>query len=150
MRKPISADERLSVTLRFLATGHSFSDLEADFKIHRVTISGIIMETCEAIYTCLKDEYLKLPQTAEAWKDISLKTQGRWQFPNCIGAADGKHIPILHPKESGSDFYNYKGFFSIVLLTFFLFKFFFYFADSVCKIACRFLLSSSILHELAK
>ena len=40
MRKVISVDERLSLTLEFVATGHSFGDLEADLKIHRTTISG--------------------------------------------------------------------------------------------------------------
>ena len=39
-----------------------------------------------------------------------------WQLPNCIGAADGKHIRILHPKISESEFFNYKSFYSIVLL----------------------------------
>ena len=65
MRKAISVDERLSLTLRFLATRHSFSDLEADFKMHRTTISGIVIEVCNAIYDCLKDKYLKIPQTKE-------------------------------------------------------------------------------------
>ena len=39
-----------------------------------------------------------------------------WQFPNCIGAIDGKHIMLRCPPNSGSTFFNYKGRYSIQLL----------------------------------
>ena len=101
--------------------------------MHQSTISGIIPEVCRATYHCLKSEYLRMPNAQEEWKKIADKTVERWQFPNCFGAADGKHIPILHPKKSGSDFYNYNGFFSIVLLAIVDFDYKFLFVDVGCQ-----------------
>jgi hypothetical protein len=40
----------------------------------------------------------------------------RTNFLNCIGAVDGKHIRMKKPNDSGSQFVNYKNFFSTVLM----------------------------------
>ncbi|XP_024883225.1 uncharacterized protein LOC112461980 isoform X2 [Temnothorax curvispinosus] len=39
-----------------------------------------------------------------------------WQFPNCLGAIDGRHMRIQAPRNSGSNFFNYKQFFSMVMM----------------------------------
>ena len=76
----------------------------------------MIPEVCEAIYNVLQKDFMKCPKSAEEWRVISELFHNRWQLPHCVGAADGKHIKILHPHNSGSQFYNYKGFYSIVLM----------------------------------
>ena len=50
------------------------------------------------------------------WKSISNEFMNLWQFPLCLGAIDGKHISIRAPPKSGSKYFNYKRFFSIVLM----------------------------------
>ena len=47
-----------------------------------------------------------MPSTEDELKDIANKT---------FAAADGKHIPLMHPHNSGSLYINYKRFFSIAV-----------------------------------
>jgi hypothetical protein len=54
MREAVSTTERLSTTLRFLATGQSFEDLKFSTSIAPQTIGNIVMETCNAIIKVLK------------------------------------------------------------------------------------------------
>lgn len=59
---------------------------------------------------------LQVPTTKEAWEKIADQFFVRWNVPNCVGAMDGKHVALQSPIHSGTDFFNYKSFFSIVLL----------------------------------
>ena len=115
-RSVISEAERLMVTLRYLATGDSQQSHSFSFRMGRSTVSKIIRETCEAIWIALKVEYLKTPATTSDWLNTAKGFEEEWNFPNCIGALDGKHIMMDCPKNAGSAYYNYKGFHSIVLL----------------------------------
>lgn len=44
------------------------------------------------------------------------KYYSRWNYPNCCAAIDGKHIRIVCPPNTGSLHFNYKSFFSSVLM----------------------------------
>lgn len=70
-----------------------------------------------------------MPETADEWV---YKSEG-FTFPHCLGAIDGKHITIQSPAKSASDYINYKGSFSIVLLALVDSNYCFLFADVGCK-----------------
>ncbi|CAH1979298.1 unnamed protein product [Acanthoscelides obtectus] len=114
-REAVSVEERLLATLRFLATGRSYEDLKFSCIISPQLLGRIIPEKCRAIYNCLRKKYLCFPSKEEEWLKVAEGFNNMWQFENCLGAVDGKHIAIKQPPGSGSYYYNYKGFFSVVL-----------------------------------
>lgn len=74
-----------------------------------------MQEVCRAIWDSLVGDYMPVP-TKQDWRDIAEGFSQRWNFPNCLGSVDGKHVVIQAPSNSGSLFHNYKGTYSIVLL----------------------------------
>ena len=115
MRDPISPGERLAVTLRFLAAGGSMKAVAESYRIGYATIRKIVPEVCEAIWSELGPAVLAFPDPS-AWREMAKDFGKLWQFPNCVGSLDGKHVMVEKPANSGSLFYNYKGFCSVVLM----------------------------------
>ena len=76
----------------------------------------LVLQVCDAIVAEYANEMLMFPTTPAEWRCIADKFGQRWNFHHCCGAIDGKHIAIKKPAKSGSHFFSYKGFYSIVLL----------------------------------
>ncbi|CAF4793591.1 unnamed protein product [Pieris macdunnoughi] len=131
-RNAISVKERLSITLRFLASGDSFTSLQYTFRVSKQAISLIVPETCQAILNVLKQQ-IKLPNTPHKWEQISAEFLNMWNLPNAVGAMDGKHITLQAPFNSGSEFFNYKDFFSIVMFALVDASYNFLFVDVGCQ-----------------
>ena len=113
---PILADERLALTLRFLATGESFQSLSYQFRISLNAVSYIVKGCCKAIVDRMTQEFLKTPSSNTEWLEISKKFEEKWNYPHALGAIDGKHVRIQKPKNAGSFYYNYKHTHSIILM----------------------------------
>ncbi|XP_076672003.1 uncharacterized protein LOC143371063 [Andrena cerasifolii] len=106
---------RKYIFYRFLATGESYRSLAFAFRISPNYISGIVRTVLEQL--CNKLVPLFMPQPSIAgFEKIATDFLVKWNFPNCVGAIAGKHIRIQCPGNSGSLYFNYKNFFSIVLL----------------------------------
>ena len=65
------------------------------FGIGKSTACTIFLEFVTAVNIALGTQYLTRPQ--------------------CGGAIDGTHIPIIAPKDKRNDFYNRKGWYSMVM-----------------------------------
>uniref|UniRef100_A0A1B6H4T8 DDE Tnp4 domain-containing protein n=1 Tax=Cuerna arida TaxID=1464854 RepID=A0A1B6H4T8_9HEMI len=50
------------------------------------------------------------------WEEVADQFKRRANFPMCLGAIDGKHIRVQNFPHAGSVHFNYKKFYSIVLL----------------------------------
>lgn len=115
-RAPLEPGLKLAITLRYLATGASYRDLAFAFRVAHNTISLFIPEVCQAIFEEYQAEMWNTPQTPDEWRPVAEGFRDKWNFPHACGAIDGKHIAITKPGKTGSLYYNFKGFFSIVML----------------------------------
>ncbi|XP_021356581.1 uncharacterized protein LOC110452404 [Mizuhopecten yessoensis] len=107
---------KLALTLRHLASGDSYASQKLGWRVPHNTQSLVVREVCHSILDEYLDEMLTCPSTPEEWKEVANRFYQRWNFPHVLGALDGKHVSIRCPPDSGSLYYNYKGFFSIGLL----------------------------------
>ena len=89
--------------------------MENRFRISAAKISQIVPATCRAIWTALLPTEM-LPPTRQDWERIEQQFATRWNFPNCVGALDGKHVIVQSPGNSGGLYHNYKGTFSVNLM----------------------------------
>ena len=64
----------------------------------------------------MANNYVCHPGNESEWKAVANEFERKWNFHNCIGAIDGKHIVMQAPARSGSFFFNYKKSHSIVLM----------------------------------
>ena len=114
MRKAIAVKQRVAVTLWCLATSVEYRTIGHLFGIARCTVCQIVHETCLAIVKVLLNKYISFP-TGERLRKVTEGFEKSWGLPQCAGAVDGSHIPIAAPTTNHTDYYNRKGYYSIII-----------------------------------
>lgn len=76
---------------------------------------------------------LQVPNTPEKWLGIANDFETKWNFPHTLGSMDGKHVVIQAPINTGSEYFNYKSTFSIVLFAVVDANYNFIFVDAGCQ-----------------
>ncbi len=92
---------KVAITLWHLATGDSYHSLMYNVRVAHNTISKVVRDFCQAIIDDYAGEVIAAPTTAAEWLQIADLFSSRWNFLNCLGAMDGKHIAIKCPKRGG-------------------------------------------------
>ena len=76
------------------------------------TVQCITQEVCQVIVSNLWSEFANFPETISKMED-------KWQFPSAFGGVDGCHISMKCPSggnEARKEYYNFKNFYSIVMM----------------------------------
>ena len=83
------------------------------FGIGKSTACTIFLEFMTAVNVALGPQYLTRPSGGVCPNRTRVAEQVG--FPQCGGAIDGTHIPIIAPKDKRSDYNNRKGWYSMVM-----------------------------------
>ena len=113
-RQSISVQARIAITLWRLATNIEYRTLAELFGVGRSTVGEIVLETCKVIAEQLLPKYIQVANN-DRLREIVDGFSLRWGFPQTVRVIDGTHIPIIKPVDSAADYYNRKGYYSVLM-----------------------------------
>jgi hypothetical protein len=101
-------------SLQILGHRRFVKKISFSYRVGHSTTTTIVNKTCEIIWEELKATVMPNP-SAVSWR-VTEQMFHKWNFPNCIGQPQMENVMIQAPGRSGSLYFNYKKYFSIVLL----------------------------------
>ncbi|XP_033107921.1 protein ANTAGONIST OF LIKE HETEROCHROMATIN PROTEIN 1-like [Anneissia japonica] len=112
--KNLSTQKCVAITIYRLATNCDLRTVANLFGVARSTVCTVVHSVCKAIVVHLRQQYIVWPEGDRLTETVNGFRQ-LYGFPQCVGAIDGSHIPIIAPPDHPNDYYNRKGWHSIVL-----------------------------------
>uniref|UniRef100_A0A8C8RPP7 DDE Tnp4 domain-containing protein n=1 Tax=Pelusios castaneus TaxID=367368 RepID=A0A8C8RPP7_9SAUR len=110
MRSALTVEKRVAIALWKMAIPDCYRSVANQFGVGRSTVGVALTQVCTAINRVLLRRTVTLGNVSEIVDGFDAMG-----FPNCGGAIDGTHIPILAPDHLATEYINRKGYFSMVL-----------------------------------
>lgn len=133
----IPLEKRVAIALYCLGSSSEYRTIANLFGVGKATVGEILIEFCEGVWSLLKPKYLNFLPVSQDLITESVTGFQLMGFPQCFGAIgewiiifiqlnrsstvftmfiDGCHIEVSPPSEQATDYYNFKGWYSMVLL----------------------------------
>ncbi|CAM5132271.1 unnamed protein product [Natator depressus] len=110
MRAALTVEKQVAIALWKLAMPDSYRSVGNQFGVGKSTVEAAVMQVANAIKDLLISRVVTLGNV-----QVIVDGFAAMGFPNCGGALDRTHIPILAPEHQASEYINRKGYSSIVL-----------------------------------
>ncbi|XP_016122431.1 putative nuclease HARBI1 [Sinocyclocheilus grahami] len=110
----VPVKKRIAIALWKLATGNEYRSVSQLFGVGVSTVFNCVQDFCNAVIKVLLPVHIKFPDSRKL-KEMADVFENRWDVPQCVGAIDGSHIPIIAPEKYPRDYFNRKGWHSIVI-----------------------------------
>ena len=114
LRKPVPIKTVVAMLLKRIGKGMDYREIGDKFGIGASTACKKVNEAMHFLV------HSKLHIISKLQRGIDFQTiingfQRKWNFPQCLGAIDGTHIPIKVPIIHHADYFNRKSFHSVIL-----------------------------------
>ncbi|XP_076016110.1 uncharacterized protein LOC143008304 [Genypterus blacodes] len=106
--------KRVAIALWKLATSSEYRSVSELFGVGISTVFNCVQDFCSAVIRVLLPVHVAFPGAGRL-EEMENLFESRWKLPQCVGALDRIHVPIITPQENSMDYLNTDGWNSIVL-----------------------------------
>lgn len=112
-RKPIEPNRRLAIALWWFSRSGEYRSIADIFGVGVATVCIVVRQVTTALLDRMYERYVSLP-SGERLEETVQAFQDRC-YPQCAGAIGGTHIPISAPRDNPDDYFNQRGWHSVIL-----------------------------------
>ncbi|XP_075154536.1 uncharacterized protein LOC142228101 [Haematobia irritans] len=136
-RLAIPLEKRIAIALYALGSSAEYRTIGRLFGVSASSVCNILHEFCKIVIKVLGEEYLPSQFITEEKVNECVSGFENIGFPQCLGAVDGCHIEVSPPSGDAVDYFNYKGWYSIVLFALVDYRYRFLYVNVGCPGRCN-------------